>query len=184
MSALEKNSRGTFIRAVCLTALSAASPAFAGTATTPPRGASTHVTLRYSVGGGDRVMARSVTVRNGKAVYEVVLVPEIDAEKNVVEVRLALTPRGEDVNSVAAVFWAYPPGFTGVHGFQPWFFAAADFARGIGKSMYGKTRTVRVKYRSIVVQIVVLEAKVQRIRRSDVYRFDSLEVQVKVVNAT
>ncbi len=183
MSALEKNSRGTFIRAVCLTAVFA-SPAFAGAGTTPSRGTSTHVTLRYSVGGGDRVMARSVTVRNGKAMYQVALFPEIDAEKNVVEIRLALTPRGEDVNSVAAVFWAYPPGSTGVHGFQPWFFAAADFARGVGKSIYGKTRTLRVKYRSIVVQIVVLEAKVQRLPRSDAYRFDSLEVQVNVVNAT
>jgi hypothetical protein len=110
------------------------------------------------------------------AKYRLSLIPQLDAGDHVVVLELEL--RGRETEPDNSNFLD-----TGkLHGYQPYFFAASDFARGIQKSVYGQSRVIELHRLGMKMRITVGRVSVKPIehRSSDSlqYEFRDLVIQV------
>jgi hypothetical protein len=108
---------------------------------------------------GDSHTSNSLALKSSRGTtYRLCLVPDVDTRRHVVVLDLRLQKAGavpDDVN-------LFEP--TGkLHGYQPHFFAASDFADGARKSLYGATRVIPLRDLGMTVEIKVVEVHVERI---------------------
>lgn len=109
--------------------------------------------------------------------FRLSLVPEFDVGKHVVVLELVLQrpdKKGDDSNLLDS---------TGkLHGYQPYFFAASDFARGAQKSAYGELRVIDVHRLGMEMRITVAEVSVEQITPSPSqgpgYEFENLTLEI------
>jgi len=111
------------------------------------------------------------------AMYRLLLIPDLDVEKHVVVLNLVLQKEGrktDDSNLLDS---------TGkLHGYQPYFFAASDFAHGAKNSIYGDTRVIDLPRLGMEVHIKVVDVNVEPLAQisSDAagYQFNDLTLLV------
>jgi len=132
--------------------------------------------LAYSVKPSS--LPRSVLlIAPGGGTYRLSLVPEFDTGNHVVVLELVLRrphARENDSNLLdAGKNW---------HGYQPFFFAASDFAAGAQHSRYGDSRAINLPRLRMQVRTKVTEVNVEKTSTNSplgpVYQFDSLTVEV------
>ncbi len=119
-----------------------------------------------SVGSSQRVLAYSARpsphpssflLKSPRGVtYRLSLVPELDVKKHVVVLDLVLQKPGQtedDPNLLDS---------TGnLHGYQPYVFAASDFAGGTQKSTYGESRVIDLPKLGMQMRIKVADVDVE-----------------------
>ena len=109
--------------------------------------------------------------------YRLSLIPEFDVRKDVVVLELVLRKLGEtgDGSNLLDV--------TGkLHGYQPYFFAASDFAGGAQKSIYGNLRVIDLPRLGMEMRIKVAGVNVVPTSSSSSqgvgYKFDDLTLEI------
>ena len=88
--------------------------------------------------------------------YRLSLVPDLDVGNHVVVLELFLQ-KSAGTNGDANLL--YPSGRW--HGYQPFFFAASDFAHGAKKSSYGDTRVMNLPKLGITIRAKVVDVNVK-----------------------
>lgn len=109
--------------------------------------------------------------------YQLSLVPELDVKKHVVVLDLLLQKPGQtedDPNLLDS---------TGkLHGYQPYVFAASDFAGGIQKSAYGESRVIDLPKLGMQMRVKVADAHVESASAGSSqglgYQFDDLTLEI------
>jgi hypothetical protein len=109
--------------------------------------------------------------------YRLSLIPELDVGKHVVVLDLVLQRvgrRNDDPNLLDS---------TGkLHGYQPYFFAASDFAGGAQKSIYGDLRVIDSHRLGMEMHVKVVGVNVEPTPASSSqapgYQFDDLTLQI------
>ncbi len=109
--------------------------------------------------------------------YRLSLVPDFDVGRHVVVLDLLLQ-RSDAKNTNANL--VDPTGR--LHGYQPYVFAASDFAHGTKKSIYGDTRVMNLEKLGIAIRAKVVDVKVKPTpvgsRQELPYQFDSLTLEI------
>jgi len=152
---------------------------FSATATgaAPTEGASAIIAV-LAYPHQSRSPERSRVFRSHGKAYRFRLNPELDVDGHLVVFELLMegaesSSRGENLLD--------PTGK--LHGYQKWYFAAADFSHGAGKSIYGTTRTIALPNRGLTVQINVARVAVKPTPATSLmnasYRFTQLTVRVQ-----
>ena len=131
--------------------------------------------LAYSVTASSHPSSILLKSPSGKA-YRLSLVPEPDIRNHVVVLELVLQKRAGR-NDPNLLDW------TGkLHGYQPYFFAASDFARGPQHSAYGEVRVIELRKLGMRMRVKVVAVKVEpteeNTSESPPYQFDELTLQV------
>ena len=109
--------------------------------------------------------------------YRLSLVPELDMGKHVVVLDLILQKpdeKDDDSNLLDS---------TGkLHGYQPYFFAASDFAGGVQKSAYGELRVIDLRKLGMQMRVKVADVHVEPTpagpSQQPGYQFDNLTLEV------
>jgi hypothetical protein len=69
-----------------------------------------------------------------------------------------------------------------LHGYQPYDFAASDFAQGVQKSIYGESRVINVRNMGMQIRVKVAEVRVEPILRGPEqplrYQFGDLTLEI------
>ena len=115
--------------------------------------------------------------------YRLSLVPEFDVGKHVVVLDLVLQradQKDDDSNLLDS---------TGkLHGYQPYFFAASDFAGGVQKSAYGELRVIDLRKLGMEMRIKVADVHVEPMPAGPSqrlgYQFDNLTLEVTTQSLT
>jgi hypothetical protein len=139
----------------------------------------TEATLDYVDRAAKNSSEISIENVQKKVAYNLAIDPEFDVDNHLVGLSLMLHRSGDKADAPNLLYensnW---------HGYQPFIFAASDFAFGADKSIYGKQRTVRLKTLGLEIQIKVLKAAVSSIPKSttagDGNQFDELQLQIHV----
>lgn len=126
---------------------------------------------------GDSHTSSSLALESPRGtVHRLSLVPDVDTRRHVVVLDLRLQRAGavpDDVN-------LFEP--TGkLHGYQPHFFAASDFADGPRKSLYGARRVIPLRDLGMTVEIRIVDVHVERISdpvAGSAFEFDSLKLEI------
>jgi hypothetical protein len=136
------------------------------------QGVSLQETATFSSKLPENHWAVPVKSTDGQTLYILSLEPDFDIWHHVVTVELVLRypdAKADSSNLLDA---------TGkLHGLQRFHFAAADFAQGVGKSVFGRRRTIVLKELGLIVEMTVLKADVTP-TPSGSYQIDKLEVHV------
>lgn len=109
--------------------------------------------------------------------YRLSLIPQLDVEHHVVVLELVLQEgerKADDLNLLDV---------TGtLHGYQPYFFAASDFAEGARNSIYGESRVIDLSRLGMAIHITVVKVNVTPTGASSSkslrYQFDDLILRV------
>lgn len=109
--------------------------------------------------------------------YRLSLIPEFDVRKHVVNLELFLERSDEKGNGQNLL------DVTGrLHGYQPYYFAASDFARGAQKSTYGDVRVIDVPRLKLELRTKIIGVSVEPIDsdapRPLSYQFDRLNLEI------
>jgi hypothetical protein len=137
---------------------------------------SSEAVLTYS--RSQSLASKAVLVKSALgASYRLSLVPDFDVSDDVVVLQLVLARTdgiAEERNLLDA---------TGrLHGYQPYYFAASDFARGAKNSMYGDSRHIDVPQLGIMIQAKVAVVHVKPtsggIAQTAGYEFDDLTLEI------
>ena len=111
------------------------------------------------------------------ATYRLSLIPDFDIGKHVVVLELVLQRRGrkrDDSNLLD------PTGK--LHGYQPYSFAASDFARGAQNSIYGDLRVIDLHQLGMELRVKVTGVNVEptptNSSKAPGYQFDDLTLQI------
>jgi len=114
-----------------------------------------HINAVYSRDRSNKPWSALIHAVDGKRAYQLFFDEEHDARGTLCCIHLVLNDgmgRHPNLNLLR------PKG--NWHGLQPYDFVASDFLQGIDKSAFGRHRTINVERKGIVVQIEVLEVKV------------------------
>jgi len=147
-----------------------------GTAAPDVRIVPTQAIIRYSLGQSVRPTAVQITSTKGVGAYVLSLKPNRDNDQDAVAFELVLRRIGAHADPQNLL---YPPGEKW-EGYQRWYFAAADFVHGAAKSIYGTRRVMNLTYVGMVVRSDILKADVERIPGSALYKFDRLDIAIRV----
>lgn len=131
--------------------------------------------LTYSVKSFSHPSAIVLKAPSGKA-YRLSLVPDRDIRNHVVVLELVLQKKAGR-NDPNLLDW------TGkLHGYQPYSFAASDFARGPQNSTYGDERVIESRKLGMRIRVEVVAVNVEPIgentSESLPYQFDELTLRV------
>jgi hypothetical protein len=126
----------------------------------------TSIAKRQAEDSGPRILAysskqdshpSSVLVRSPRGVtYRLSLVPELDVAKHVVVLDLVLQRIDEKISGANLL-----DSSGNRHGYQPYIFAASDFANGTQKSIYGRTRVIDLNKLEMKVNAKVVSVRVE-----------------------
>jgi hypothetical protein len=108
--------------------------------------------------------------------YRLSLVPQVDTKHRVVVLELVLQNQHERPNANIdpnLLDW------TGkLHGYQPYYFAASDFAHGARKSGYGELRVIRLRRLGMEMRIKVTDVHVEHLANALDDQFDYLDLEI------
>lgn len=109
--------------------------------------------------------------------YQLSLVPDSDGYGNVIVLDLFLQKPGVKPDHSNFLDW------TGkLHGYQPYVFAASDFAGGAQKSMYGESRKIDLPKLGMQMRVKVLDVHVEPTPEASAqvpnYQFDDLSLEI------
>jgi hypothetical protein len=109
--------------------------------------------------------------------YRLSLIPDIDVGKHVVVLDLALQRPGEGADGTNLL------DSTGkLHGYQPYVFAASDFAGGAQRSAYGDSREIVLQKLGVALHIKVADVHVETTPTGSFqtlgYQFDDLILEI------
>jgi len=139
-----------------------------------PQGVLLRATATFSSKLPENHWAVPVKSTAGETLYMLSLEPDFDIWHHVVTVELVL--RYPDANPDSPNLLDT----TGkLHGLQPYDFAAADLAQGVGESAFGKERIVVLKELGLIVEMTVSRAEVRPTANGH-YQIDTLEVQIAI----
>src|SRR5208337_2478968 len=113
---------------------------------------------------------------DGRTVYVLSLVPELDVGNHITELELVLRRSNARNNAPNLLD---PTGIW--HGLQACDFPGRDLAQGIQKTAFGEKRTIHLNRLELVVRIAVLKVTVSPISAGD-YQIDALDLQIEVDN--
>ena len=163
--------KGFFLVSILLIAFLARSPFVRGQETS-----SSPTELAYSRQSATQGALTPLKAPGGK-VYRLSLIPQMDINRHVVVLELSLKRPGtkkDDSNLLDAA--------GKLHGYQPYFFAASDFAQGAQKSTYGDTRVIELPHLGMKVRIRVASVNVGPVVSNapgaPTYQFDGLTLQI------
>jgi hypothetical protein len=131
--------------------------------------------LTYSAESSSHPSAIVLKAPSGKA-YRLSLVPDHDIRNHVVVLELVLQKRAGR-NDANLLDW------TGkLHGYQPYSFAASDFARGAQDSIYGEERVIELRKLGMRMRVKVVAVKVEPTTKNPSeslpYQFDELTLHI------
>lgn len=137
--------------------------------------------LSYSSESGQLPNSLVFTSPGGQA-YRLSLLPEKDTAGRVVVLELVLQKRSSTDHEANLL------DTTGrLHGYQPYFFAASDFAHGAYRSAYDDKRDMNIRSIGMDIQVKVISVAVEPVREnvttSTQYRFTGLSLQVSADGA-
>ncbi len=121
---------------------------------------------------------RSLLLKSPDGVaYRLSLMPELDVGGHVVVLDLVL----QRINTRRSNWnLLYPTG--NWHGYQPFFFGASDFARGVQNSIYGDLRVIDLHQLGMEMHVKVTGVNVEptaaNFSQAQGYQFDNLSLQI------
>jgi hypothetical protein len=137
---------------------------------------SSSVTLGYSMTSSSYPHSVFLKSPSG-AKYQLSLIPQFDVENHVVVLELVLRQAEEKVGDSNLL------DVTGrLHGYQPYFFAASDFAQGAQRSIYGRSRVIDLPRLGMKMTITVTNVNVKPIESRSSgplhFQFDDCVLQI------
>jgi hypothetical protein len=122
----------------------------------------------------------SVLVKSPYGVtYRLSLTPADDVESRPVVLVLVLQKLGSSGKG-ENLFWAG----TTPHGYQPWFFAASDFARGAERSIYGESRIIQLRRLGMEMRVKVGNVRVTKVNVKRLLGSSSVGLEYEFENLT